>query len=134
MELKLRELEQRIDELYGMVGILQNQMLQLIEIKNSIKRNNKPTIEQVVIEFNLRKPNESQECALSFATKFFNHYEEINWKVNGKNINWKLRMTNNWNLDKFVREYKQQNTLSNGTEQRIGRVSQSALEDFLNKG
>lgn len=134
MELKLRELEQRIDELYGMVGILQNQMLQLIEIKNSIKRNNKPTIEQVVKEFNSRKPNESQECALSFATKFFNHYEEINWKVNGKNINWKLRMTNNWNLDKFVREYKQQNTLSNGTEQRIGRVSQSALEDFLNKG
>jgi hypothetical protein len=134
MELKLKELEQRIDELSGKIDILQNEINKYWREKNTIKRNNKPTIEQVVKEFNSRKPNESQECALSFATKFFNHYEEINWKVNGKNINWKLRMTNNWNLDKFVREYKQQNTLSNGTEQRIGRVSQSALEDFLNKG
>jgi hypothetical protein len=134
MELKLQELEQRIDELSGKIDILQNEIDKYWREKNTTKRNNKPTIEQVVIEFNLRMPNESPECALSFATKFFNHYEETNWKVNGRNVNWKLRMNNNWNLDKFVREYKQQNTLSNGAEQRIGRVSQSALEDFLNKG
>ncbi len=131
MQEQIDKLNQEIDKLYGIVGILQNQLTQLT-LSDKTTRNRKPTLEDIYKEVRLRQPCISDEIVLSFSTKFFNHYEECDWRVNRKVINWKLRMTNNWNIDKFVNEYNKQK--HNGTEQRIGRVSQSALEDFLNKG
>jgi len=131
MQEQIDKLKQEIDQLYGIVGILQNQLTQLT-LSDKTTRNRKPTLEDIYKEVRLRQPCISDEIVLSFSTKFFNHYEECDWRVNRKVINWKLRMTNNWNIDKFVNEYNKQK--HNGTEQRIGRVSQSALEDFLNKG
>jgi hypothetical protein len=131
MQEEIERLRVDIDKLYGIVGILQNQLTEM-QLSDKTTKNRKPSMEQIIAEVKSRHPLLSEDVVLSFSTKFFNHYEECNWKVNRKTINWKLRMTNNWNLDKFVNEYNKQK--HNGTEQRIGRISQSALEDFLNKG
>jgi len=85
-----------------------------------------PTIEEVADYFIERMPNAETEDALNFAEIFISHYTNTNWYYGKKKMkDWKAAMRSAWKLHEFI-------TNKNKTNDTVGRIQRSELQDWIN--